>query len=182
MNDLEINNSTFEIIKHIDEEGREYWYGRELGKILQYGEYRKFLPVIKKAIIACANSDYKVSDHFVQMDVMVDIGSRAKRKLKDYKLSRYACYLIVQNSDSTKSVVALGQTYFAVQTRKQELNEMDYDLLSEDEKRLYRRNQTKSGNYSLNQTAMKAGVNNFDKFHNSGYKGLYGGETAEIIA
>ncbi len=182
MNDIEINNSTFESIKHVDEDGYEYWYGRELSKILQYGEYRKFVPVIKKAMISCANSECKVSDHFAQMDVMVEIGSNAKRKLKDYKLSRYACYLIVQNSDSTKSVVALGQTYFAIQTRRQELSEKEYNLLSEDEKRLYRRRQTKDGNKVLYKIASLKGVKNFDKFTNAGYMGLYNGETADMIA
>ncbi len=182
MNNLEINNSIFENIKHIDESGNEYWYARELSKILEYREYRKFLPSIRKSIISCENSGQNVIDHFAQADVMVNIGSNAKRKFKDYKLTRYACYLIVQNSDSRKEVVALGQTYFAVQTRKQELSEKEYSDLSEDEKRFYQRNLTRKGNYSLNQTAKKAGVKNFDKFHNSGYKGLYNGETADDIA
>ena len=113
---------------------------------------------------------------------MVEIGSNTSRKIMDYKLSRYACYLIVQNSDPRKETVALGQTYFAYQTRKQELSEKDYHLLTEDEKRLYQRNLTKKGNYSLNKAAKNAGVKNFDKFHNAGYKGLYNGETANDIA
>ena len=113
---------------------------------------------------------------------MVSIGSNAQRKQKNYKLSRYACYLIAQNGDSRKSVIALAQTYFAVQTRKQEINENEYSNLSEDEKRFYQRNLTKKGNYSLNQAAKKAHVKNFDKFHNFGYKGLYNGETADDIA
>ena len=113
---------------------------------------------------------------------MVEIGSEAKRNIEDYKLSRYACYLIAQNADSRKKVVALAQTYFAVQTRKMELIERDYNSLSEDEKRFYQRSLTKKGNYSLNQTAKKKEVKNFDKFHNYGYKGLYGGETANDIA
>ena len=183
MNEIkEYTKNVFKDIKHKDKEGNEYWLARELGKILEYGEYRKFLPSIKKAMISCEKSGQNVENHFVQMDVMVDIGSNAKRKLKDYGLTRYACYLIVQNSDSSKEVVSLGQTYFAVQTRRQELSEQDYNLLSEDDKRLYRRNQTKSGNYSLNRVASKAGVKNFDKFHNEGYKGLYNGETANDIA
>ena len=182
MNNLEvINVKIFEDIKHIDEKGCEYWYARELGKILKYGEYRKFLPSIKKAMISCENSGQIVKNHFVQMAVMVNIGSNAKRKLNDYRLSRYACYLIVQNSDSSKPIVAFAQTYFAVQTRKQELLEQEYNKLSEDEKRLYQRNLTRKGNYSLNQTAKHAGVKNFDKFHNYGYKGLYNGETADDI-
>ena len=106
---------------------------------------------------------------------MVDIGSGAKRKQVDYKLSRYACYLIAQNGDSRKKTIALAQTYFAVQTRKQELSEKEYSMLTEDEKRFYQRNLTRKGNYSLNMVARNVGVRNFDKFHNAGYKGLYGG-------
>ncbi len=113
---------------------------------------------------------------------MVQIGSGAYRELEDYKLSRHACYLIAQNGDSRKSVIALAQTYFAMQTRKQEIESMDYSLLTEDKKRFYQRNLTRKGNLSLNQTAKKAGVKNFDKFHNEGYKGLYNGETADDIA
>lgn len=113
---------------------------------------------------------------------MVQIGSGAQREKLDYKLTRYACYLIVQNSNPSKEVVALGQTYFAIQTRKQELMEKEYTLLTEDEKRFYQRDLTKKGNYLLNQTAKNAGVKNFDRFHNAGYKGLYNGETADDIA
>ena len=138
--------------------------------------------VINNAIIACKKSNIVVENHFLQVEKMVKIGSKASRKIKDYKLSRYACYLIAQNADSRKKVVALAQTYFAVQTRRQELLEKEYSLMSEDEKRLYQRNLTRKGNYSLNQTAREAGVKNFDKFHNCGYKGLYNGETANDIA
>lgn len=113
---------------------------------------------------------------------MVQIGSGAERKQQDYELTRYACYLIAQNGDSRKKVIALAQTYFVVQTRKQEISEKEYSTLTEDEKRFYQRNLTRKGNYSLNQTAKKAGVKNFDKFHNAGYKGLYNGETADDIA
>ena len=175
------NESVFESIKHIDENGCEYWYARELGKVLDYSEYRKFLPIIKKAITSCINSNESVGNHFGEVAVMVAIGSNAKRKLKDYKLSRYACYLIVQNSDSRKDVVALGQTYFAVQTRRMELTDEEYGLLSEDEKRLYRRKQTKEGNYWLNRTAVQSGVKNLAEFHNAGYRGLYNGESADDI-
>ena len=183
MNTIEkYNEKTFEDIKHIDEKGNEYWSARELGKILKYGEYRKFLPVINKAVTSCRNSNQNVDDHFVQVDEMVKIGSNAKRKLNNYRLTRYACYLIVQNADSSKEVVALGQTYFAVQTRKQEITEKEYSLMTEDEKRFYQRNLTKKGNYSLNIAARDAGVKNFDIFHNAGYKGLYNGETADAIA
>ncbi len=183
MNEIKENDeSMFESIKHIDEDGCEYWYARELMKLLEYTEWRKFNGVIYKAINACINSNYEVSDHFGGADKMVTIGSGAKRKQQDYKLSRYACYLIAQNGDSRKESVALAQTYFAIQTRKQELTEKEYSSLSEDEKRLFQRNLTKKGNYSLNQTAKKAGVKNFDKFHNAGYMGLYNGETANDIA
>ena len=113
---------------------------------------------------------------------MISVGKGATRIVMDYKLSRYACYLIAQNGDSHMKIIALAQTYFAIQTRKQELSELDYNNISEDEKRLYKRNQVRLGNYALNQTAKKAGVKNFAKFHNAGYKGLYGGETADDIA
>ena len=182
MNNLEINNITFESIKHIDEYGNEYWEARELQEALQYTEWRKFEGVIDKAKIACEWGGYKALDHFGEAAKMVEIGSSTKREVPDYKLSRYACYLIAQNGDSRKKSVALAQTYFAVQTRKMELTERDYSSLTEDEKRFYQRNLTKKGNYSLNQTAKKAGVKNFDKFHNAGYKGLYNGETANDIA
>ena len=181
MNELEIKNTIFDSIKHVDEKGCEYWSARELQKVLEYKEWRKLNGVIQRAKVSCMNSNNNVLDHFVGADKMVRTGD-SMRKILDYKLSRYACYLIAQNGDSRKSVIALAQTYFAIQTRKQELSGIDYSMLSEDEKRLYQRNLTKKGNYSLNQTAKKAGVKNFDKFHNYGYKGLYGGETANDIA
>ncbi len=175
-------NKTFEDIKHIDENGIEFWYARELQSVLNYKEWRKFENVINKAKESCKNSDITVFDHFVDVDKMVQIGSGAQRKQKDYKLTRYACYLIAQNGDTRKKVIALAQTYFAIQTRKQEISEKEYTSLTEDEKRFYQRNLTRKGNYSLNQTAKNAGVKNFDKFHNAGYKGLYNGETADDIA
>lgn len=178
----EYTKETFEEIKHIEGNGEEYWLARELQKALEYKDLRNFEKVIEKAKISCQNSEISDIDHFVVHNKMVSIGSGAKRKQKDYKLSRYACYLIVQNADPNKEVVALGQTYFAVQTRKQELTEKEYSMLTEDEKRFYQRNLTKKGNYSLNQAAKKAGVKNFDRFHNAGYKGLYNGETANDIA
>ena len=178
----EYNETTFESIKHINEYGKEYWYARELQVALEYKEWRKFSGVMDKAMDACNNSNINVLDHFAQADKMVEIGSGAKRKQVDYELSRYACYLIVQNADARKKVVALGQTYFAVQTRKQELSEKEYVNLTEEEKRFTQRDLTKKGNYSLNQTAKNCGVKNFDKFHNAGYKGLYNGETANDIA
>ena len=151
-------------------------------KVLNYKDWRYFDAVIKKAILAFQNSELDYIDHFVVDNKMVEIGSGAKREQKDYKLTRYACYLIAQNSNPRLKIIALAQTYFAVQTRKQEITEKEYSMLTEDEKRFYQRNLTRKGNYSLNQTAKKAGVKNFDKFHNSGYKGLYNGETADDIA
>lgn len=183
MNELEkINETIFESIKHVDEDGNEYWYARELQKVLEYTEWRKFVGVIKKAINSCKASNYVSSDHFVGTDKMINLGKGGQRKVSNYKLSRYACYLIAQNGDSRKKVIALAQTYFAIQTRKHELLEQEYNNLTEDEKRFYQRDLTKKGNNSLNQTAKKAGVKNFDKFHNAGYKGLYNGETANDIA
>ena len=183
MNELkEYTEKMFEDIKHIDENGNEYWYARELMKVLEYKEWRKFNKVIQKAMEACNGSNYYILDHFVLEDKMVSIGSNTKRNIKDYKLSRYACYLIAQNGDSHMKVIALAQTYFAIQTRKQELSEKEYSMLTEDEKRFYQRNLTRKGNYSLNMVARNVGVRNFDKFHNAGYKGLYGGETANDIA
>ena len=128
------------------------------------------------------NSGISVFEHFPDVRKLSKRANNAEIEIKDYKLTRYACYLIAQNGDSRKKVIALAQTYFAVQTRKQEITEKEYSMLTEDEKRFYQRNLTKKGNYSLNQTAKKAGVKNFDKFHNSGYKGLYNGETADDIA
>ena len=183
MNEIKMCTSKmFEDIKHVDESGNEYWLARELQKTLEYKEWRKFSGVIDKAKKSCFNSNVNLYDHFVCIDKMVEIGSGAKRKQDDYKLSRYACYLIAQNGDSRKKVIALAQTYFAIQTRKQELSEIEYNKLSEDEKRFYQRNLTRKGNYSLNIAAKNAGVKNFDKFHNFGYKGLYGGESADDIA
>ena len=176
------SNQSFEDIKHIDENGIEFWYARELQKVLDYKEWRKFENVIQKAIMACKNTGIIEAEHFVGADKLSKRANNAEVLIKDYKLTRYACYLIAQNGDSRKKVIALAQTYFAIQTRKQEISEKEYSLLTEDEKRFYQRNLTRKGNYSLNQTAKNAGVKNFDKFHNSGYKGLYNGETADDIA
>lgn len=180
------NQNTFESIQHFDENGNEYWSARELGKILSYAEYRNFLPVIKKAKDACNNSGLESDDHFVDMHEMVNIGSKAKRKMPSIKLSRYACYLIVQNADPSKEVVALGQTYFAVQTRLQEIQQTEQfnNLGSEEEKRLFLRNELRAHNSKLADAARNAGVLDaidYAIFQNHGYQGLYGGLTARDI-
>ena len=186
MNELEkdsnYTNQTFEDIKHIDEKGIEYWYARELMPVLQYAKWENFKKVIEKAIIACENSEISAKDCFLDIRKPIISGKGKEEFIEDYKLTRYACYLIAQNGDTRKKVIALAQTYFAIQTRKQEISEKEYTSLTEDEKRFYQRNLTRKGNYSLNQTAKNAGVKNFDKFHNAGYKGLYNGETADDIA
>ncbi len=182
MKEIDKNSKSFEDIKHIDENGVEFWYARELMKILEYNKWENFEKVINKAKDACKNSGISVFEHFPDVRKLSKRANNAEIEIKDYKLTRYACYLIAQNGDSRKKVIALAQTYFAVQTRKQEITEKEYSMLTEDEKRFYQRNLTRKGNYSLNQTAKKAGVKNFDKFHNEGYKGLYNGETADDIA
>ena len=181
-NEIIVKENMFDSIKHIDEFGNEYWEARELQTILGYKEWRKFNGVIDKAIIACKSCNYEVSEHFVGTDKLSSRHNNAKVYIQDYKLSRYACYLIAQNGDSRKEVIALAQTYFAIQTRKQELSEKEYFLLTEDEKRFYQRDLTRKGNYSLNQAAKNAGVKDFAQFYNAGYKGLYNGETANDIA
>ena len=182
MKKVEKTNKSFENIKHIDESGVEYWYARELMTILEYNKWENFEKVINKAKKSCQNSDISVFEHFPDVRKTIKMPKGAEKTILDYKLTRYACYLIAQNGDSRKKVIALAQTYFAVQTRKQEISEKEYSMLTEDEKRFYQRDLTRKGNYSLNQTAKNAGVKNFDKFHNSGYKGLYNGETADDIA
>ena len=186
MNKLEkiqnYSNKNFEDIKHIDENGVEYWSARDLQLVLDYKEWRKFENVIKKAKESCKNSGISAFEHFVGADKLSKRANNTEILINDYHLTRYACYLIAQNGDSRKEVIALAQTYFAIQTRKQEISEKEYCLLTEDEKRFYQRNLTRKGNYSLNQTAKNAGVKNFDKFHNAGYIGLYNGETADDIA
>ena len=183
MNEIkEHTEKIFEDIKHIDEYGNEYWYARELQRVLEYKNWRNFNRVIDKAIIS-ANISYPNENYWgVEVNTPINSGKGKIEYIKDYKLTRYACYLIAQNGDSRKEVIALAQTYFAIQTRKQELSEKEYSMLTEDEKRFYQRNLTRKGNYSLNIVARNVGVRNFDKFHNAGYKGLYGGETANDIA
>lgn len=167
----------FENIKHIDENGQEYWLARELQPVLEYAQWRRFEEAIERAKIACQNSNHKVSDHFADLGKMVALGSGSERKINDYKLSRYACYLIVMNGDPRKEVIALGQTYFAVKTRQQELAE-HYDELSEEQKRLAIRQEIKQHNKSLAEAAHNAGVassQDYAIFQNKGYQGLYGG-------
>lgn len=173
------NQNTFESIKHCNENGQEFWFARELQTVLEYKEWRNFETVIKKAIAACQNSKMPVKDHFVDTNKMVLLGSNTERIIQDIKLTRYACYLIVQNANPRKPIVATGQTYFAVQTRKQEISE--FENLSEDDRRLELRNSIKGFNKSLADAAHNAGVINYGKFQNSGYQGLYNGENAEDI-
>lgn len=171
------SDSTFESIKHINDYGQEFWYARELQTALEYKQWRRFCGVIDKAKEACKNSGYKISDHFADIGKMVDIGSSAHREIQDYELSRYACYLIVMNGDSSKEIIALGQTYFAVKTRQQELIE-NFDDLTEDKKRLAIRGEMITHNKSLAEAAKMAGVSDsrdYAIFQNCGYQGLYGG-------
>jgi len=182
MSDLIINYGLYESIKHIDKLGFEYWEARELMTVLGYNKWENFHKVIKNAIVACENSGCIVYEHFPEVRKTIVMPKGATKTITNYHLSRYACYLIAQNGDSRKKTIALAQTYFAVQTRKMEINEKEYCKLTEDEKRLYQRNLTRRGNFSLNQVAKKSGVKNFDKFHNYGYKGLYNELTADAIA
>lgn len=180
------NIPVFEQIKQIDENGNEYWSARDLSKVLEYSEYRHFLPVIERAKEACKNSGQTISDHFEDILDMVQLGSSAQRGVESVKLSRYACYLIVQNASPDKEVVALGQTYFAVQTRLREIQQMDsYNKLSsEEEKRLFLRKEMTSHNKQLADAARGAGVIDpvdYAIFQNFGYKGLYGGLDAKGI-
>ena len=162
----------FEEIKQTNEYGSDYWSARELGKVLDYADYRNFISVIEKAKEACENSGQVIHNHFVDVNDMVSIGSGAEREVETIHLSRYACYLIIQNSDPSKEVVALGQTYFAIQTRRQEQT----DALIEDNKRVVLRGEIKKHNTSLAEAAEQSGVTNYGKFQNFGYMGLYGGK------
>lgn len=180
---IHYSDETFESIRHINEYGKEFWYARELQKVLEYTEWRNFSKTISKAIEACANSGNDIGDHFVEVNKMVAIGSGVQRQVEDMMLSRYACYLIVMNGDPRKEVIAVGQTYFAVKTRQQELID-HYDELTEDQKRLAIRNEMKAHNKSLAEAAQMAGVveqRDFAIFQNYGYQGLYGGLGAKEI-
>lgn len=180
------HQNVFEQIRLLDENGNEFWGARQLSKALDYAEFRNFLPVIDRAKEACKNSGQQIENHFVDFHEMVTIGSGAQREMESVKLSRYACYLIVQNADPNKEVVAFGQTYFAVQTRIQEIQQMEaYDRLdTEDEKRLFLRNEMKKHNIQLAVAAKNAGVIqplDYAIFQNHGYMGLYGGLDAKGI-
>ena len=177
-----MTTTLFESIKHIDENNNEYWSARELQKVLEYKQWRRFEETINRAKEACINSNNSLLEHFANIGKLSNRANNAEVIISDYKLTRYACYLIAQNGDSRKKVIAQAQTYFAVQTRKQELTDLEYQKLSEIKKRLYQRKITKEGNYILQHVASKAGVKNMDKFHNAGYMGLYNGETANDIA
>lgn len=182
MSDIEeFKEKIFDDIKHIDENENEYWEARELMRLLGYKEWRLFANVIEKAQVACSQSGNSINYNFSIYSKII-IAGKTKKPIIDYKLSRYACYLIVQNANPKYNAVALGQTYFAIQTRKMELTEIEYNNLSEDEKRLYRRKQTRDGNKVLYKIASSKGVKNFDKFTNAGYRGLYNGESADDIA
>ncbi|MDR0779060.1 MAG: DNA damage-inducible protein D [Methanomassiliicoccaceae archaeon] len=172
----------FEEIKHIRTDGSEYWSARELASVLNYTEWRNFVKVIEKAMIACDNSGHNIVHDFVDVNKMVDAGV-ASKSIKDYELSRYACYLIVQNGDPRKEVIALGQTYFAIQTHRQEIRDK-FNQLDEDRRRLVVRGEVKHYNQMLTEAARDAGVitaKEFAYFQNKGYMGLYGGLTVENI-
>lgn len=177
--------AAFDGIRHLDDKGNAYWLGRQLAPLLDYPQWRNFLPVLEKAREACNNSGQQVADHFADMRKMVDIGSGAQREVDDVRLSRYACYLIVQNGDPSKLVIANGQTYFAYQTRRQELADAaQLAQLSEDDKRLAIRNELTTHNKHLAAAAKDAGVEtplDYAVFQDHGYKGLYGGLGAKDI-
>ena len=166
------HHHTFENLKQISNDGMEFWSSRQLAKVLAYAEYRNFQPVIEKAKQACSNSGQKFEDHFVDMHEMVEIGSGAQREMPSVAFSRYACYLIVQNADPSKPVIANGQTYFALQTRRQELSDDEvFQRLKEDEKRLFLRNELREHNKQLVEAAQHAGVEStldFAIFQNHG--------------
>ncbi len=174
---------SFEEIKRIREDGTEYWNARELSVVLQYKKWENFAKVIDRAKLACNNSGFEIQDHFPEVRKMVEIGSNTLRELLDYELSRYACYLIVQNGDPRKEVIALGQTYFAIQTRRQEVADY-FNQLDEDNKRLVIRGDIKQWNQMLLDVAHNSGVitnQEYAEFQNAGYMGLYGGLTVDDI-
>ena len=172
----------FEAIKHIADDGSEFWYARELAILLEYVQWRNFAKVLDRAKLACKNSGYRAIDHFAEVSKIVEAGATSK-PLIDFKLTRYACYLIVQNGDPRKEVIALGQTYFAIQTRRQEVADY-FNQLDEDNKRLVIRGDIKQWNQMLAEAAHNAGVisnEEYAAFQNAGYMGLYGGMKVEDI-
>ena len=179
------HHKTFESVRQTDADGHEYWLSRQLGRVLEYSEYRHFLPVLERAKEACQNSSHAIADHFEEFLEMVEIGSGAKRPIQEVRLSRYACYLIVQNGDPSKPVIANGQTYFALQTRRQELSEQaNFGQLSENQRRMMLRNEIAQHNKDLAAAAKQAGVEtplDYAIFQDHGYKGLYGGLGAKDI-
>jgi DNA-damage-inducible protein D len=172
-----MTNIIFEKSRKLDDQYQEYWTARQLAKDLDYAEYRNFLPVIEKAKISCANSGHDIEDHFVHINEMVKLGSTAQRQIDNIRLTRYACYLIVQNADPSKQIVALGQNYFASQTRKQELTEQH----DGNHKRIQLRNEMKIHNKNLASAASRAGVTDYREFTEAGYVGLYGGMKSNDI-
>jgi len=177
------NEQTFESIKHINENGQEFWYARELQKVLEYSQWRRFNETIERAKVACEKSGNGIEEHFAEVGKTIEMPNNAQKEILDFQLSRYACYLIVMNGDSRKEVIALGQTYFAVKTRQQELIE-NYESLDEDKKRLAIRNEMKIHNKSLADAAKNAGIEDsrdYAIFQNRGYQGLYGGLGAKGI-
>lgn len=174
---------TFDSIKQVNEDGEEFWYARELQNVLEYAEWRNFNSVIDKAKIACEQSGNLVTNHFVGVNKTIEMPKTATKTVQDIILSRYACYLIVMNGDPRKEVIALGQTYFAVKTRQQEIIE-NYDSFTEAQKRLAIRNEIVNHNKALADAAKKAGVEapvEYAVFQNCGYKGLYGGMDMKAI-
>ncbi len=180
---MEYTEQNFEDIKHINEDGVEYWLARELQVVLEYSDWRNFENAIFKAMDACKRSGYIIENHFGSVTKLLKIGAGGTRKISDYALTRYACYLIVMNGDPQKDIIALGQTYFAIQTRRQELED-NFEQLTEDQKRISIRNEMAAHNKSLAEAAQMAGVvdpKDYAIFQNKGYQGLYGGLGAKEI-
>lgn len=180
----EYGEQTFDSIKHINEYGQEYWLARELQPVLEYKQWRRFEDAIERAKLACRNSGFDPADHFADVGKTIDMPKGAHKTIPDYSLSRYACYLIVMNGDPRKEVIAVGQTYFAIKTRQQELIE-NYDILTEEQRRLAIRQEMKRHNVSLAEAAHQAGIEkplDYAVFQNYGYQGLYGGLKARDIA